>query len=587
MNIFWRLFYVSSIFAISMWAAVAAPTNIKDADKVLESIRPSIQEVKPKLSEKASIYIEKKKAQKRDGEQKFFVKRFEFIGNIMVGDDELNVIMENEAGKELTFTQIDTLVNKATELYQAKGFISSYAFLPAQEIGSGVVIIEIFEGKLGGTEIIDMNESARNISKHLVLNTISAKMPPGIVLNEKVLEERILLINDLPGFSAVSYVKAGKNKGETELSVAIDERIIVGTSIVYDNYSNQNKIVFGEPRDIAMNLIGSTYFVNLMGIGDTLSFFTLPKNNGTTFYRGSVAIPVNNDLDRLSASFYTMSYRPEDLTSQTWGVHGSSKSFSLSYNMPLIRQSTENMNLILSSSYANNIDKYDEVCKIDSADPLCNKQKTSITASASLSYGKNELFAKDSSTNFSATVTTGNAKLDNIQMTTDQAPEGPHISGTYVKLNGTVSHSQAIDTYLSWSTYASAQWSSKNNEGKFSIAGPDAVRAYASGEYSGDDGMLTGISLNYAGTAPEFFINSYQLSTFFDFGAIRAKKNFYSADSNNVESISAVGFGVNTILSGGIGIKSSIATRVFGPTPNTRGADRFRFWTQIFKSFQI
>jgi hemolysin activation/secretion protein len=587
MKIFWRYILIATIFTASVWSAIVPPTNIKDADKILETIKPSILELKPKVSDKAQIYIEKKKALKREGDQKFFVKRFEFIGNTMIGDDDLTEVIVNEAGKSLTFTEIDAIVNKITEFYQANGYISSYAFLPAQEIDRGVVIIELFEGKLGEINVVDMNESSRDISKLLVNNSLYAKMRPGAVLNGQLLEERILLINDTPGFSAVSFIKAGKNKGESDLTVAVSEKISMGTSLSFDNYNAQNRIIVPAGKDIAMNMIGSTYFVNLFGVGDNLSFFTLPKKNGTTFYRGSLAVPINNDLDRVSVSVSTMSYRPEDEISKTWGVNGSSRSISLSYNMPIIRQTTENMNLSLSTSYSNNIDKYDEVCNIDPNDPLCHKEKTSYSVSAGLSYAKNELLAKDSSTSFGATVTVGDAKLDKIQMVVDQAENGPHITGTFVKLNITASHSQAIDTNFSWSTYANTQWSSKNNDGKFSITGPSAVQAYPSGDRSGDDGVLSGVSLSYAGTATDFFINSFQLSTFFDFGAIRAKKDFYSADSKNVESMSAVGLGFNAILYGGIGIKSSVATRVFGPIPNSGGTNRFKFWTQIFKSFQI
>jgi hemolysin activation/secretion protein len=587
MKRFWLGLTCLMILVGSAWSAIVPPLNLKDADKILETIKPSIQEIKPKVSDKAQIYIEKKKALKREGDQKFFVKRFEFIGNTMIGDDDLDEVIVNEAGKSLTFTEIDAIVNKITEFYQAKGYISSYAFLPAQEIDRGVVIIELFEGKLGEINVVDMNESARDLSKQLVSNSLYAKIRPGAVLNGNLLEERILLINDTPGFSAVSYIKAGKNKGESDLTVALSEKISMGTSLSFDNYNVQNRIIIPAGKDVALNMIGSTYFVNLFGIGDNLSFFTLPKKNGTTFYRGSLAVPINNDLDRVSLSVSSMSYRPEDEVSKTWGVNGSSKSVSLSYNMPVIRQTAENMNLILSTSYSNTIDRYDEVCGIDANDPLCRKNKTSYSASTGLSYAKNELLAKDSSTSFGATVTVGDAKLDKIQMAIDQADAGPHITGTYVKLNASASHSQALDTYFSWSAYANTQWSSKNNDGKFSIAGPDAVKAYPSGDRSGDDGVLSGISIGYAGTEPDFFINSFQLSTFFDFGAIRAKKNFYSADSKNVESMSAVGLGFNAILYGGINIKSSVATRVFGPIPNSGGTNRFKFWTQMFKSFQI
>jgi len=86
-------------------------------------------------------------------------------------------------------------------------------FLPAQEIDRGVVFIEVFEGKLGEISVVDMNESARDISKQLVSNSLYAKMRPGVVLNGQLLEERILLINDTPGFfGRIIYKKAGKIK---------------------------------------------------------------------------------------------------------------------------------------------------------------------------------------------------------------------------------------------------------------------------------------------------------------------------------------------------------------------------------------
>lgn len=94
------------------------------------------------------------------GGRKVKIIRFEFNGASAIPADELHQVVAGDEGKELSLLEIYEVADKVTHYYRTRGYALATAFVPEQKIASGVVRLEIIEGKLGKT-LIEGNKHYR------------------------------------------------------------------------------------------------------------------------------------------------------------------------------------------------------------------------------------------------------------------------------------------------------------------------------------------------------------------------------------------------------------------------------------------
>lgn len=76
------------------------------------------------------------------------VKKFEFVGNTVFTKEELNQVVARYQGKPISFVELLQVADRITQAYVEKGYITSGAYIPSQELTSGTVKIQIVEGSL-------------------------------------------------------------------------------------------------------------------------------------------------------------------------------------------------------------------------------------------------------------------------------------------------------------------------------------------------------------------------------------------------------------------------------------------------------
>jgi hemolysin activation/secretion protein len=176
------------------------------------------------------------------------VKKIRVKGYTIFSDREIEKIINPYQGKKLDFCQLRNITEAITNLYVSKGYITSGAFLPKQEIVEGVINIRVVEGKLEDLNITGLKHlqesyvrsfisSAQKLSK---LNTdsqsgsFSNQSPP---LNIKNIESELDLLKRDP---SIKNIKAELVKGtEPNLSVLlieIEETSPYDAQLSFDNY---------------------------------------------------------------------------------------------------------------------------------------------------------------------------------------------------------------------------------------------------------------------------------------------------------------------------------------------------------------
>ena len=70
------------------------------------------------------------------------------MGSTVFSPEELNKAVETFVDKELTFEELLEIRTAITNLYTSQGYTTSGAFLPPQDLASGVIQIQVVEGEL-------------------------------------------------------------------------------------------------------------------------------------------------------------------------------------------------------------------------------------------------------------------------------------------------------------------------------------------------------------------------------------------------------------------------------------------------------
>ena len=84
-----------------------------------------------------------------------FVEMFRFDGNTIISDAELELLAAPYRGRTLDTRELIEVRDLVTTEYIRRGYISSGAVIPNQQVADGVIIIRVEEGVLGDVEIED------------------------------------------------------------------------------------------------------------------------------------------------------------------------------------------------------------------------------------------------------------------------------------------------------------------------------------------------------------------------------------------------------------------------------------------------
>ena len=149
--------------------SIAAPLSIQapDAGSVLKQIEQK-SNIKP-LPPPEPSEINEEAPLLKEGE-KVKIIEFQFRNNKIISSEELKKHLNKYVGQELTFNELKLAVASISTLYKEIGFLAQ-ATLPAQEITSGVIQIDILEAAFGKTQYLPDNEKP-NVNPDRIMNII-------------------------------------------------------------------------------------------------------------------------------------------------------------------------------------------------------------------------------------------------------------------------------------------------------------------------------------------------------------------------------------------------------------------------------
>lgn len=459
------------------------------------------------------------------------IERVRFSGaEGLIDDAELQAVVADALGRELSFAQLQALAQRVSAALQAHGYLLARAYLPRQDLSDGELTIAIMIGRLqssaGRVQVLSGDEVLRRRMAAIA----DAALPDGPVRNDQ-LERALLLINDVPGVSARATLEKGDEPGSSRLLVSADTTPDWSGGIAVDNFNNRYT---GPWRTSAWTTVNRPF-----GREDQLGA-NLSHSSGSDVLGLNYALALNPSGLRANFAASWMRYdigaefKPLDLT-------GSAGTVSAGLRYPLLRTRQRSLWISVDAEHKRLTDRA-------LGQTLRERELDKLTAMASGSFWDG--WWGGGYTGLSAGWVSGRLGLDNDADRLADALSA-RTRGRFDKWVWRIERSQSLGGLPNWGLYlgANGQVGSRNLDSseKFLLGGPSGVRGHAVGEASGDSGWLASAELRRDFSVAEGL--SAQALLFVDHGQVRQHIDAWPGSvmpwSGNSYGLSSAGVGLN------------------------------------------
>lgn len=246
---------------------------------------------------KDPAYVEEEVRQKMDllntEQVTFKLKNINITGNTAFPTYVLMRLVDFKIGQDVTINDLIMSANDITDYYQAKGYISTIAYLPPQKVQNGSVEIKILEGKYGNVEINPGKwERASYLNKHYLKDH---NIEPGKILNVKDVRNALTEMNTEEYMKGeVSFADNEESEEFSDVTLDVKDRFPLNLDIRYDN---QGRELIGTQRGV---LYAGLHDVT--GHGDTL-MGTVSMSERSFGVGGMYSLPIAANDTRLNLGY--------------------------------------------------------------------------------------------------------------------------------------------------------------------------------------------------------------------------------------------------------------------------------------------
>lgn len=486
---------IARMSALLLACAISMPVAAQDAGSILRETeratgrsQPAPAPLAPMTQPPPEQPLPEKKG------QTVYVKEFR-IKSDGIPAEELAPLLQGYTGKRLSFSELQAAARKLSDYSRKKGKLA-HAYLPPQTIRDGVVEIVVMQGKLGKVKVDPASKS--RLDKNLATGIIEHRLKPGETLDLGIMDEAIAVLKDVPGVKAEASLRAGEQEGETDAILLLDDKPLFSGSATLDNGGSEST---GVVRGLATLSVENPF-----GAGEKYSAVAL-ASEGTRYGRLAMAMPVGYSGLVLGINGSALEYEVGGRFGNL-GLNGYSVSAGGNATHPLLRGNE--LSLTLSSAY-------DFKMMQDRAISATLNDKRINSASLGLSATVVDDWFGGGNNSLSLTGTVGHLNLDRSPSTAANDRVTAGTAGFYAKLAASATREQKLDDDWTLITTLEAQTSGNNLDSseKFSLGGIDRVRAYPSGEGSGDSGGRLALELHRK------IGDELKLSGFYDLGFVR------------------------------------------------------------------
>lgn len=465
-------------------------------------------------------------------------------------------------GTNLSLADLRGMAARIAAYYNRRGYFVAQAYVPAQDIGAGVVTIAVVEGHYGA---INLNNQS-NLSDGLARYVLSG-VDSGDIVENAPLERRLLLLSDIPGVRVKSMLAPGSLVGTSDLTVDVTPGQRVTGSIEADNAGSRYTGAYRVGGIVSLN--------NVFGRGDVASVRALTSFDGLNFFRGSYQALVGNVT--LGVAYGNLHYELGK-EFKALDARGSGEVFSVYGSYPLIRSYNHSLYVVSAFDAKSFRDRIRATSSVSDRRVwvgmigLSGDQHDDFGGGGSTYYGVNGYFGQlDIRTPAVLAVDALTARSD----------------GSYYKLAFNVARSQNIVGPLSLYASVRGQIASRNLDSseKMELGGAYAIRSYPEGEAYGDEGYVASLEASYR--LPALWAampGSMQVAAFVDTGRVTLNHTPWFPGDNH-RNLSSAGVSFIWADDNNFLLKATYAHRLGNEAATSAPDHASRFWIQLAKLF--
>ena len=493
---------------------------------------------------------------------RILVRSLRVTGQTLYSEAELVAIAGFSPGSELTLSDLRGMASKIADHYRRNGYFVAQAYLPAQDLKDGAVTIVVLEGHYGNVTL----RNQTNLSDSLA-NGLLDGVKAGDTIAIAPLENRLLLLSDIPGVNVRSTLTPGAEVGTSDLLVDVTPGRRVTGSIEADNHGNRYT---GEYR------VGATVNINnLAGLGDVASLRVLTSGSGLKYGRASYQAQFGKATAGVAYTALEYQLGKEFAPLR---AHGTAEIASVYGSYPLIR--SRNTNLYALAGY----DAKTFQDKVDLTSSVTDK-KAGVWW-VGLHGNHFDRFGGGGASSYSLTQTFGDLDIEtSAALAVDAATA--RSNGNYQKTAFHAARLQRVTDRISLYGAINGQFASKNLDisEKMGLGGPYAVRAYPVGEAYADEGYVATLEARLR--LPKFsegLPGQFHLVGFADTGKVTLHENPWVAGQNR-RTLSGAGIGLTWADYNNFVVNAYWAHKLGNEEAISAPDKDNRFWIQAVKFF--
>ena len=547
-----KKFLYTGLLSVILTPVFAEQPGDIDAGQIINQIEKNdpirVEPVIPQIEEKQ---------EKAPSASDFTVnlKNINFTGNQSLDQTTLENFLNQYLDTPLTVEQIKSIPANLSLFYRQNNLIAEIT-LPDQDITEGTLVIEITEAKMGEVTI-DSGERSSIKSNYLKQYFKTAQSEQ---LNLKMIAQRILIVNELPGLKAEAQLRAGSQVGTTDVVIKTQESKRFITNLTFDNYGSRST---GAQRAIA-----SATLNNPFGVGDQVAITAL-KTEGIDFARLNYGIPLGYSGLRGNVFATYLEYDVILKEFDSTKPYGYSNSLGLNFLYPLSLEPT--------NKWTSEVGFEERSFKNKTLDGTSSDYQTRVSNINIDAIVLDELFNSNAYNQIQLELNHGQVDMGGSTSThRDGDAAGANTQGAFNKVTISTSRTQFINqdwTLLGKFLY---QWADQNLDSseKLYLGGPNGVRAFPLNEGSGAKGYIANLELK------RVLPYNFEGSVFYDIGHVQQYIDNQTANNQqNVADnrLTYKGYGLGLTWQGpytsNIGI---LVARRHGknPDPATNGGDQ-------------
>jgi hemolysin activation/secretion protein len=438
--------------------------------------------------------------------QPISVRAIQVSGATQFPADELVALVADMTEGSHTLGELQKAAARITLHYRKAGYFQTRAYLPKQQIKDGVVTIVVLEGKL---EKVQFDNKSR--LSDATVERYFTDLTPGSILQKEPTDRSILVLSDVPGAGQVdSRLAPGTNTGESVLVANIGGTPLLSGRLEADNHGG---LYTGRDRLSVSADLNSPF-----GYGERFSARVMGSNDDLLYGRLAGQMPVGGDGWTVGAAVGHTTYELGNTFAALDAV-GRSTTGEVFARYPLVRSTSANVYVQPGFEYRK---LHDEIRSTSTT-----TDKHANVAMLNLSADARDGWLGGGAMQGSVAFSGGRLSFDSSDAEAIDAM-GARTAGSYNKVLANVERQQYVVANLTLVGQLRGQWSDSNLDSseKFTLGGPNGVRAYATSEAAGDRGWLATLELRY-GVAPLL-----TLAAFYDAGKAWVNTDPYLATPN-------------------------------------------------------